>query len=172
MVLSLSFSKIASHLPLEAVMPRATVRKPSLSPDILVTLGDVFLSFDTDGNGELDIDEFREFFEKTGITNESPDLAFAIFDADHSGMLSYHEFVEFFSYRGLAETAPRTYFRRAFQAFDLDRNACLDADEMTRFFEIPGVENPRSLALALVDAAGGKGISFEQFANFLELPPA
>jgi Ca2+-binding EF-hand superfamily protein len=152
-------------------MPKVTVSKPSVAADLLVTFGDVFLSFDADGNGQLDINEFRAFFAAAGITNEHAELAFAIFDADHSGMLSYQEFLEFFAYRGLCEEAPRTYFRRAFEAFDLDHNAHLDLDELTKFLQITGVQNARSLALALSSALGGGAMTFEQFADFLELPP-
>jgi Ca2+-binding EF-hand superfamily protein len=151
--------------------PRAKIHKSTTKTEFLVTLGDLFLSLDTDGNGELDLEEFRVFFEEAGITNEDPELAFAIFDADHSGMLSFQEFLEFFAYRGLAETDPRSYFFRAFKAFDFDKNGVLDSNELTRFLQITGVEDALSISLAMIKHAGGKPLTFEQFAEFLELPP-
>jgi Ca2+-binding EF-hand superfamily protein len=152
--------------------PKVIARKArTADPEFLVTLGDVFLSFDADGNGELDLEEFRTFLKASGMEDENPDLAFAIFDADHSGLLSFQEFIEFFEYRGLLESHPRTYFRRAFEAFDLDHNGVLDADEITNFLGVTGVENAELIANTMVEAIGGHALTFEQFAEYLELPP-
>jgi Ca2+-binding EF-hand superfamily protein len=96
-------------------------------------LAEAFLTFDSDGDRQLSLSEFRAFLEAAALNPDSAELAFVIFDNDKSGKIDFEEFIEFVAYEALSEDAPRTYFRRAFEAFDADKSGKLDASELGQF---------------------------------------
>ena len=55
----------------------------------------LFGFFDSDGNGELDVDELVSLFEESGIPVSKKQLTsiFRVVDQDHSGLISKQEFL-------------------------------------------------------------------------------
>lgn len=52
----------------------------------------VFQAFDTDGSGNLSVDEFKEIFGGNKIDDSVWKMIIAEADADNSGEISYQEF--------------------------------------------------------------------------------
>jgi len=56
------------------------------------TLCDVFGEFDKDGNGNIDMQEFRDGLREHGFRNADVDLLASMIDTDHDGTINYKEF--------------------------------------------------------------------------------
>jgi Ca2+-binding EF-hand superfamily protein len=152
-------------------MPKARVKKTGKTKELAGMLLKAFHQIDKDGDNQLTLPEFRDFLTASDIDPSFAELAFVIFDADKSGYLDFEEFVSFVVYQSLAEEHPRQYFAKAFVAFDADNSGTLDASELEAYFKLTGVENPAELAGAIISAAGGKPLTFDQLADLLELAP-
>jgi Ca2+-binding EF-hand superfamily protein len=97
---------------------------------------------DTDGNGVLDKDEMASFCKLYDIDSNFVDLAFKLFDHDGDGCLSFDEFVEFLETTQRLDQNPRIFYRKLFDAMDVDKSGALDADELVEFCRL--MRNPIS----------------------------
>ena len=100
----------------------------SKTPDMV--LQSVFKRYDTDGNGDLDIQEFSRALSDLGVIDEHEQKAiFVLADADNGGtvgtaefikLVKSHEFDSILSSHEELEFIYQTYKR--FQEFDADGN--------------------------------------------------
>ena len=60
-----------------------------------------FEQFDEDGNGKIDLIEFRKLLESIGsdLGRAEAEAAFDAIDADETGMINYDEFFDWWSQR-------------------------------------------------------------------------
>jgi Ca2+-binding EF-hand superfamily protein len=98
-----------------------------------------FSRLDTDGNGELDKNEFKTFLEITGQTVNNK-YVFDIVDCDHSGAISFAEFLRFA--RSLSDISARGDVRRylslVFSSCDIGRKGTLTQKEFLKFMKYIG----------------------------------
>ena len=95
-------AKYYAHKPAFIFVPNDTVpgqddsamldfKKLDVSPDDINRLFSCFLEIDTDGSGEINLDEFYAHFKlKRSIFS---DMAFSLMDEDKSGEIDFREFV-------------------------------------------------------------------------------
>lgn len=88
--------------------PKKATKQPSMSDPVYAqwltrvlrqqrSLEDAFRQHDTDGSGELDVDEFRRFMKHYGMKrSEDVDALIEYIDTDGSGSVSFREFSRFF----------------------------------------------------------------------------
>jgi Ca2+-binding EF-hand superfamily protein len=147
-------------------MRKVKAKVAALNKEEVEQVRDVFLEFDTDGDGKLTLSELKDFLREINNHVDSAELAFAIFDNDKSGYIDFQEFVEFATYEKSWYDDPRQYFLRAFEAFDTDKSGKLDAAELANYFRITGVECPELLARKAI-AYGNGALTFDQLVSLL-----
>jgi calcium-dependent protein kinase len=105
----------------------------------IVNLKQLFVKMDTNGNGSLSFEEFRESFEefqknavhlKKKLEKESIEKLFKSIDANENGVIDYSEFLAVFAENHLYKT--EKYLRMAFEKFDLDKNGKINAEELRK----------------------------------------
>ena len=109
-----------------------------LTVDDAENLKDIFMAFDKDGSGALDIDEFKVFLDEAGEEYDDEELAevYAVYDKDHDGALLFDEFVEYV--KAIHDGDDTLILQHRFNAIDLDGNGTLDASEIQKFQELCG----------------------------------
>jgi len=102
-------------------------KKLRLRSDDIDRLFSCFLEIDTDGSGEISLDEFYNHFElKRSIFS---DMAFSMMDQDKSGEIDFREFVlTLWNFCGFDL---KSLCRFAFHLFDTDESGKLDQTEVT-----------------------------------------
>jgi len=105
----------------------------------IVNLKQLFVKMDTNGNGSLSFDEFKESFEefqknaiyiRKKLDSESIEKLFQSIDANDNGVIDYSEFLAVFAENHLYKT--EKYLRMAFEKFDLDKNGKINAEELRK----------------------------------------
>eukprot|EP01065_Artemidia_motanka_P032920 TRINITY_DN398_c0_g1_i1.p1 TRINITY_DN398_c0_g1~~TRINITY_DN398_c0_g1_i1.p1 ORF type:complete len:333 (+),score=116.05 TRINITY_DN398_c0_g1_i1:64-1062(+) len=105
-------------------------------------IDEMFREMDSDGNGELDMDEFLQYYQRRrpdptklyGLTREVYNnvlFQFHTFDADRNGCLDQAEFHQLATKLGISSSRQNT--QRIFAAIDLDRNGSVDLHEFLMF---------------------------------------
>merc|ERR1712129_558103 len=141
-----------------------------LHENALRKLQDKFVSMDTDGDGELTLDELKAGCAGI-LQGKEFDELFDSIDIDHSGSISYSEF--------LAATMDSKQFMRrevyweAFRVFDLDQNGRITAKEFEQIMQndgadfnlAAGVGNSKEIAAMFkeADSDGDGEIDFTEF---------
>lgn len=92
-----------------------------------------FDNIDNDNNGLLDKDEMKRFYVNSGIDVQFVDISFLIFRKKDEDSFTYDEFIEFMAISEQMDTKPRLFYKKVFNAMDLDGNGAIDADELVKF---------------------------------------
>jgi len=145
--------------------------------DNLRKLRDSFTKMDTNGDGELTLEELKVGCRKTGIMQTAEvDELFATIDVDHNGTISYSEFLA-------ATLDQKNYmktecFWEAFRVFDLDGDGRITLKEFEQIMENDGagdfagaVGSNKSQIAAMfreADADGNGEINFEEFQAMMQ----
>jgi len=137
-------------------------------------LRDVFFRFDTNGDGLLSLDEFRDGLAHAGVTELPADMEDILESADvnGSGKIDYSEF--------LAASFDRTCHIEedvcwsAFRLFDSDGDGKITSAEVLKVLNAGGgtVISNEEMAqiMAGVDLNGDGGIDFDEFLSMLRGP--
>ncbi|GMH62491.1 hypothetical protein TrRE_jg6128 [Triparma retinervis] len=130
-------AKYMYHKPAFIFVPNDTVpgqddsamldfKRLQVSPDDINRLFSCFLEIDTDGSGEINLDEFYAHFKLS--RSIFSDMAFSLMDEDKSGEIDFREFVltlwNFCSYDF------KELCRFAFFLFDTDESGKLEMEEV------------------------------------------
>lgn len=129
----------------------------------------VFDSFDSNGNGKLEVPEIKAALAEVGLPNGQNYIRELLqqYDKDGDGEI---DFSEFSRYVGTKVAS----VRRAFESMDTDGNGQLDAEEVRRAVLALGlsVSLPEAERMvALLDRDGDARIDFEEFGRFVVLLP-
>ena len=120
-------------------MPKVSKPTHSFTHDEIIALRQVFDAIDTDGSGELDLDEFTKFMKDAGDGDaKDAKMAMILFDSDHNGTISWNEFVSFMDAFNDIEAHPEKLFQLIFKAIDLDNSGSLDKKEVKQVGELFG----------------------------------
>lgn len=93
------------------------------SPKDTAELRRVFVSMDTDGDGQLSYKEIEEAYMKAGMSRIDIDKIFSSCDLDNSGYIGYTEFLT--ATINWKDMLSRKKLRKAFKAFDQDGNGII-----------------------------------------------
>ena len=124
-------------------------RRPRLGEKKAKTIMDkkkqmeVFKAADTDGDGQLDLDEYINHYKSQGvnISREDAKLLYKDKDKDMDGKISFDEF-----------TGKQTETEKAWNAIDSNRNGYVTRNEMVQALR----KYKKSLPKVLTDANGEK----------------
>ncbi len=101
----------------------------SLTPEEVKEMRQIFIEMDKNGDGSLNIDEFREAMKGKGFLEDGQvDAVFNHIDADKSGTIQYSEFIA--AALPQAQTAQETKLRYAFERLDADQSGYIDAKDL------------------------------------------
>jgi Ca2+-binding EF-hand superfamily protein len=167
-----------------------------ISKKLLQSLKEIktaFASFDVNGDGQIDFDEFVKALTDLGFGYDPEVLKslFHIIDKDQSGSITIDEFVNSFSVVDeksdlytqniiqkvcLAIYKGRHKLKHLFREMDLDGNNKIDIDEFTVGLDALGLtlEKPLtkqqiSVIFNSIDADGSGEIDFDEFTNAFKL---
>ncbi|KAH0791966.1 EF hand family protein [Histomonas meleagridis] len=115
--------------------------KKKFTDEELADLRAGFDSFDTDGNGALDVNEVTSFFKDIDFPVELVPCMMRIFDTDKNGTISFDEFCDFFHQLMRIETDPDAIARILFEAMDTDKSGTLSNEEITDFLSLLGFKD-------------------------------
>jgi Ca2+-binding EF-hand superfamily protein len=100
----------------------------------------VFREFDVDASDSLDEAEFNSYLQSIGQKSIFARLAFALFDLDKDKCLSFAEFALFLKGMELFNEDPLEFHRFVFKSVDVDDNGQLDANELSLYCNMLGME--------------------------------
>eukprot|EP00753_Platysulcus_tardus_P001090 PLAT11042.1.p1 GENE.PLAT11042.1~~PLAT11042.1.p1 ORF type:complete len:407 (-),score=160.72 PLAT11042.1:77-1150(-) len=128
---------------------------------------EVFLQMDKDMSGEIDFDEFANFFD----LHDTPFARrmFYVTDTDGSGQLDFREFVvTMWNFCSLDAATVSSF---GFRLFDLDNSGMLDQEEVEALIqEVYGEKLKNNMrvrkVLRLLDRDGDGEVSFDEFRVF------
>jgi calcium-dependent protein kinase len=136
------------------------------------TLREIFMGFDSNGDGQLTVPEMKEGIEKSGLA-EIPELhaIMAEVDADGSGVIDYTEFLA-------AALDKRVYMKEdvcwnAFKVFDRNGDGVISKAELEEVLKDDKVESmcgQKAIADLLqdVDKNGDNFIDFDEFMGMMK----
>ena len=157
------------------------MNNPNISQQKLLEYKDVFVLFDVDGNGTIDVQEMKEVMHAIGkdATNEEVLHMMEFVDDDGSGEIDFDEFVNLMERSINNETAKvlkennetSRDWRTAFDIFDADRDGLLSADDLASSLKSFGRILSKSEAQAMIDDVGVNNngyITLNEFIGKLE----
>jgi len=142
--------------------------------ELAETLESIFVQADTDGNGTLDKDEFRNCLEQTelGLTPDVVNALAAKVDFDADGLISYHEFAPL-CYDLLVETVNMEIQRSEVEAAEdafVEQARMLEAEEeMYRGMSSEEIEQLVVEIFEAVDTGGTGELNPQEFAAALTM---
>jgi len=132
----------------------------------------VFMALDADGSGDIDLNEFYQFFRVAA----SPfmDRVFTLLDADGSGEIDFMEFV-LCLWNYCSFNMPRLV-RFAFELYDGDNSGALEMNEVEVLIkDVYGgslENNPRiERIIELLDSDGDGSVTYSEFKKFNQQYP-
>ena len=126
-----------------------------------------FNSIDTDGNGELDRDEFLRFCKN----QNQVDLVFLLSDENKSDTISFDEYLDFNKKMVEASQDSNIYYKLIFDALDSNHKGSLDRDKLSEFYRLADIFPPISFNDFLQNKDSDKDgrLTYEEAINFEEI---
>lgn len=153
-------TSVATHSPgMDMLIDGLRRRLRSKGVDAELRLEAMFGKLDSDGNGVLSTQEFREGLQNFGLLNDDGecDLIFAYFDEDRSGAIDYSEFLD--ALKGRLPERRRAVVREAFETMDCTGDGVVNVEDMREKFV--GLVHP--------EVHSGVKTEDEAFAEFLHI---
>lgn len=102
----------------------------NLSTDMLQTLRIAFEKLDTDSDGQLSLNEFREVFRLADeeLTNEQTNIYFKSLEPNSRNCIDFDRFIELFT-KGEQCLSPRCVVKNLFAEFDSDQDGFITYEE-------------------------------------------
>ena len=136
-----------------------------ISRQKLLEYKDVFVLFDVDGNGKIDIEEFKDVMRAFGyidVPDEEVLHMLEFVDADGSGEIDFDEFVQLMERTaGSNENQNKMNgmnksrdWQIAFDIFDTDRDGILSAEDLASSLRSFGRQISRQEAQDMIDSVG------------------
>jgi Ca2+-binding EF-hand superfamily protein len=155
-------------------MGRLSVDVPKMSPEMIKAACTNFTKYDTDGNGQLDKQEFRRFMKECwkGPVNK---YLFEIIDTDHSGAISLSEFVSWGQTTWEIEhnNDTKAWLKLVFESCDIGKKGGLTKKELMKFLKYNGAA-PSIFAVNKTfkkyDADGSGLVDFEEILQAFVYP--
>ena len=154
---------------------------PNVNQQKLLEYKDVFVLFDIDGNGKIDVQEMKEVMHAIGkdVTNEEVLHMMEFVDDDGSGEIDFDEFVKLMERSTNTENGKEIQenkeisrdWRTAFDIFDADRDGLLSAEDLASSLKSFGRVLSRAEAQAMIDDVDVNNngcITLNEFINKLE----
>jgi Ca2+-binding EF-hand superfamily protein len=110
----------------------------------------LFREFDTDESESLDETELNNYLRSIGQNSVFALMAFRLFDLDKDGSLSFAEFALFLKGMELLADDPIEFHRFVFKSVDVDDNEQLDANELSLYCNLLGMNESIEECLILV----------------------
>lgn len=136
-------------------------------------LAKVFKSFDTNGDGKLDMNEVKVgYLEHYGrvMSDEEVEAMFQAVDTDNSGFIDYTEFVVAATNQSSITTQEK--LQAAFRMFDKDGEGTISAEEISQVLNFGGSNSLSTEAvdaiIKQVDENGDGEIQFEEFVMMMK----
>ena len=143
---------------------KANMDRLKISRQKLLEYKDVFVLFDVDGNGKIDIEEFKDVMRAVGydVSEEEVLHMLEFVDADGSGEIDFDEFVQLMERNaGSNKTQKKNNgmnksrdWQIAFDIFDADRDGILSAEDLASSLRSFGRQISRQEAQDMIDSVG------------------
>jgi len=149
-----------------------SIKAKSFTPEEIQELREAFNTIDTDGSGELDLDEVKNFMKQADLPLELSDLVYFLFDGDEKHGITFDGFTNFFQLLNKIDEDPLYAFRALFDKIDKDKSGEIDREELKKFMSILGfdiADDEVDAVIQLVDSDNSGAISFEEIVKALEL---
>ena len=135
-----------------------------ISRQKLLEYKDVFVLFDVDGNGKIDIEEFKDVMRAVGydVSEEEVLHMLEFVDADGSGEIDFDEFVQLMERNAGSNKYQKKNngmnksrdWQIAFDIFDADRDGILSAEDLASSLRSFGRQISRQEAQDMIDSVG------------------
>ena len=142
---------------------KANMDQLKISRQKLLEYKDVFVLFDVDGNGKIDIEEFKDVMRAVGydVSEEEVLHMLEFVDADGSGEIDFDEFVQLMERNAVNNTTQKNNgmnksrdWQIAFDIFDADRDRILSAEDLASSLRSFGRQISRQEAQDMIDSVG------------------
>jgi Ca2+-binding EF-hand superfamily protein len=128
---------------------------------------------DTNQDGGLDPDEMSQFSRLYGIDPGFVPLAFLLFDKDRNGHLGFDEFAEFMVVASEFDRNKRGFYRRIFDAIDVNHSGAISPSELQEFCGYMGANMSEAEAISVVKSMDYTGLGkliWDDLCHWLGLP--
>lgn len=125
----------------------------------------IFFELDTNGDGELQLCEIKEAYEKNGLSGLDVEEIVRQLDSDGNGSISYTEFI--MATMNKKKMLTEEKMKQAFDAFDKDGNGVITLGEVKEVFGGEGGEELWQEVIGGVDSDGNGEIDFEEFEQMM-----
>ena len=143
---------------------KANMDRLEISRQKLLEYKDVFVLFDVDGNGKIDIEEFKDVMRAVGydVSEEEVLHMLEFVDADGSGEIDFDEFVQLMERNAGSNKNQKKMngmnksrdWQIAFDIFDADRDGILSAEDLASSLRSFGRQISRQEAQDMIDSVG------------------
>lgn len=114
-------------------MSNIEVPKYNFSDEQIECLKQSFNAIDTDNNGTLSVDEFRNFMKNNCLDDRFVDAIYKIFDSNGDALLDFNEFLMYIDACNRTATEPTYLFKLIFDSIDSDKDGFLNVEEIVEF---------------------------------------
>jgi Ca2+-binding EF-hand superfamily protein len=132
-----------------------------------------FMLIDTNQDGQLDREEMSRFSKLYGINPGFVPLAFLLFDKNGNNLLSLDEYLEFMAVAADFDRNKRGFYRRVFDAIDVNHSGVISPTELQQFCTYMGGNMSEAEAVAVVksmDYTGLGKLTWDDLCHWLGLP--
>ena len=137
----------------------------------IIVLKSVFKYYDKDGNGKLDMNEFRKYLVNVGLNGFDDDAINALADDDGDATINFNEFVNLIKKDKIGKIASNTdkfdflcQISELFKQYDANGDGKITYDEWKQFFINNGnTEDEAKAMFGTYDANNNNSITFDEF---------
>ena len=143
---------------------KANMDRLKISRQKLLEYKDVFVLFDVDGNGKIDIEESKDVMRAVGydVSEEEVLHMLEFVDTDGSGEIDFDEFVQLMERNAGSNKNQKKNngmnksrdWQIAFDIFDADRDGILSAEDLASSLRSFGRQISRQEAQDMIDSVG------------------